>query len=211
MYVKFMVVGDPEIIKMGVVKIDVSSICIKFENFMQAGCRDQGLHHERTVYCRKPIILPKLVLIFGTYLEFPVVLPSIICDHNLNCNSHDCKLLISLPFNIISARFLWFQPAVWWLAWVAGNNNCSFLLLLWQSDLLWGVIIITLWSDITHPSWSRRKPRTGLRSENFLEKRDYVFWHQQVCLINLNGFWCSRNITKLPKEQRTEEIWGDNC
>ena len=30
------------------------------------------------VYCRKPFILPKLVLFFGTFLELPV-LPSIIC------------------------------------------------------------------------------------------------------------------------------------
>ena len=34
-----------EIIKAGVVTIDVSSIGIEFENFMQAGCRDLGLHH----------------------------------------------------------------------------------------------------------------------------------------------------------------------
>ena len=40
-----------EIIKVGVVTIDMSSIDIKFENFMQAGCRDQGLHREHTVYC----------------------------------------------------------------------------------------------------------------------------------------------------------------
>ena len=33
-----------EMIKVGVVTIDVSSIGIKFENFMQAGCRDQGSH-----------------------------------------------------------------------------------------------------------------------------------------------------------------------
>ena len=31
---------DTEIIKVGVVTIDVQSIGIKFENFMQAGCRD---------------------------------------------------------------------------------------------------------------------------------------------------------------------------
>ena len=68
----------PEMIRLGVVTIDVSSIGIKFENFMQADCRDQGLHCWRTVYCQKLIILPKLVLIFGTFLELPV-LPSIIC------------------------------------------------------------------------------------------------------------------------------------
>ena len=56
--------------------IDVLSIGIKFENFMQAGCRDQGLHRGHTVYCRKPIILSKLELFFGTFLELPV-LPSI--------------------------------------------------------------------------------------------------------------------------------------
>ena len=32
----------PEVIKVRVVTIDVSSIGIKFENFMQAGCRDLG-------------------------------------------------------------------------------------------------------------------------------------------------------------------------
>ena len=72
-----------ETIKVGVVTIDMSSIGIKFENFMQAGCRDLGSHHGRTMYCRKPIILPKLVLFFGTFLELPV-LPSIICDPNMS-------------------------------------------------------------------------------------------------------------------------------
>ena len=33
-----------EVIEVQVVTIDMSSIGIKFENFMQAGCRDQGLH-----------------------------------------------------------------------------------------------------------------------------------------------------------------------
>ena len=49
---------------MGVMTIDMSSIGIKFENFMQAGCRDQGSHHGRNVYCRNPISLPKVVLFF---------------------------------------------------------------------------------------------------------------------------------------------------
>ena len=36
----------PEIIKMGVVSIEVSSIgMIKFTEFMQAGCRHPGSHH----------------------------------------------------------------------------------------------------------------------------------------------------------------------
>ena len=65
----------PEIIKVGIVTINVLSIGIKFENFMQAGCRDQS---GCTVYCQKPIILPKLVLFFETSLELPV-LPSFIC------------------------------------------------------------------------------------------------------------------------------------
>ena len=39
--IRFMV--KAEIIKMGVVTIGVSSIGIKFENFMQAGCRDLSL------------------------------------------------------------------------------------------------------------------------------------------------------------------------
>ena len=60
--------------------IDVLSIGIKFENFMQAGCKDLGLHRGRTVYCRKPIILPNLVLFLGTFLELQV-LPSIICAY----------------------------------------------------------------------------------------------------------------------------------
>ena len=33
-----------EIIKVGVATIDMLSIGMKFENFMQAGCRDQGSH-----------------------------------------------------------------------------------------------------------------------------------------------------------------------
>ena len=64
---------NAEIIKVGVVTIDMLSIGTKFENFLQAGCR------LRTVYCGKPIIQPKLVLLFGTFLELPV-LPSTICD-----------------------------------------------------------------------------------------------------------------------------------
>ena len=75
-----------EIIKVEVVTIEVLSIDIKFENFMQVGCRDLGAHYGRTVYCRKPIILPKLVLFFGTLLELPV-LPSIICVEHLHFNS----------------------------------------------------------------------------------------------------------------------------
>ena len=63
---------------MGVVTIGMSSIGIKFENFMQAGCRDLDSHRGRTVYYQKPIILPKLVLFLGTFLELPV-LSSIIC------------------------------------------------------------------------------------------------------------------------------------
>ena len=59
--------------------IDMLSIGIKFENFMQAGDRDLGLHCGRTLHCQKPIILPKLVPFFGTFLELPV-LPSIIRD-----------------------------------------------------------------------------------------------------------------------------------
>ena len=63
---------------MGVVTIDVSSIGIKFDDFMQAGCMDLGLQRGCNVYCQKLIILPKLVLFFGTFLELPV-LPAIIC------------------------------------------------------------------------------------------------------------------------------------
>ena len=59
-------------------KVDVSSIGTKFENFVQAGCRDLGSHRSRNVYCRKPIIPPNLVLFFGTILELPI-LPSITC------------------------------------------------------------------------------------------------------------------------------------
>ena len=71
----------PETIKVGVVTINMLSIGTKFENFVQAGSRDLGSHRGqcgRTVYCRKPIILPKLVLFFGKVLELPV-LRSIIC------------------------------------------------------------------------------------------------------------------------------------
>ena len=64
--------------KVGVVTVDMSSIGIKFKNFMQVGCRDLGSKRGHTVYCRKPIILPKVVRFFGTFLELPV-LPSIIC------------------------------------------------------------------------------------------------------------------------------------
>ena len=66
------------IINEGVVTIDVLSIGTKFENFVHAGCRDLGSLHGRTVYCQKPIILPNLVLFFGTFLELPV-LPPITC------------------------------------------------------------------------------------------------------------------------------------
>ena len=42
--------SQPELIKDGVVKIDVSSIGTKFENFVQAGCRDIGSHRGHTGY-----------------------------------------------------------------------------------------------------------------------------------------------------------------
>ena len=73
---------QPELIKDGVVKVDVSSIGTKFEGFVQAGCRDLGSHRSRNVYCRKPIILPNLVLFFGTILELPL-LPSFTCGSTL--------------------------------------------------------------------------------------------------------------------------------
>ena len=41
----------PELIKDGFVKVDVSSIGTKFENFVQAGCRDLGSHLTRNMYC----------------------------------------------------------------------------------------------------------------------------------------------------------------
>ena len=77
LYRSYVLINISEIIKVGVVTIDVSSIGIKFENFMQAGCRDLGSHCGGTVYYQKPIILPNLALFFGTFLELPA-LPSII-------------------------------------------------------------------------------------------------------------------------------------
>ena len=89
---------DSELIKDGVVKVDVSSIGTKFENFVQAGCRDLGSHRSRNVYCRKPIILPNLVLFFGTFLELPV-LPSITCDSStIGKNCHLFKFYLLLYF-----------------------------------------------------------------------------------------------------------------
>ena len=82
-----------ELIKDEVVKVDVSSIGTKFENFVQAGCRDLGSHRSRNVYCWKPIILPNLVLFFGTLLELPV-LPSITCDSILGDNFEFSTILI---------------------------------------------------------------------------------------------------------------------
>ena len=80
-----MLIEYPELIKDGVVKVDVSSIGTKFENFVQAGCRDLGSHRSRNVYCQKPIILPDLVLFFGTFLELPV-LPSKWTAYESICN-----------------------------------------------------------------------------------------------------------------------------
>ena len=88
-----------EIIKVGVVTIDVSSIGTKFENFVQAGCRDLGSHSGRTVYCRKPIILPKPVLFFGTFLELPV-LSSIICERTYHMKSLDTSEMRLEPFTL---------------------------------------------------------------------------------------------------------------
>ena len=87
---------NSELIKDGVVKVDVSSIGTKFENFVQAGCRDLGLHRSRNVYCRKPIILPNLVLFFQNvfritstpfhylwvkYQKFPIIYRSSAGNH----------------------------------------------------------------------------------------------------------------------------------
>ena len=50
--------SQAEIIKVGVVTIDMLSIGIKFENFMQAGFRDQGLHCGRTCTTESPLFCP---------------------------------------------------------------------------------------------------------------------------------------------------------
>ena len=50
-------------------KVDVSSIGTKFENFVQAGCRDLGSHRSRNMYCRKHIILPNLVLFLFSQIK----------------------------------------------------------------------------------------------------------------------------------------------
>ena len=50
-YVLKKIVIISEIIKVGVVTIDVLSIGIKFENFMQAGYWDLASHRGRTLYC----------------------------------------------------------------------------------------------------------------------------------------------------------------
>ena len=70
--------------EVGVVTIDVLSIGIKFENFVQAGCRDLGSHHGCTMYCRKPIIMPKLVTLFWNIFRiantpFHYLCPSAYC------------------------------------------------------------------------------------------------------------------------------------
>ena len=60
---------ESEIIKVGVVTMDMYSIGTKFENFVQAGWRDLGSHCGCTVYCQKPLMLAKLVLFFGTFCK----------------------------------------------------------------------------------------------------------------------------------------------
>jgi len=90
------IILKPELIKDGVVKVDASSIGTKFENFVQSGCRDLGSHRSRNVYCRKPIILPNLVLFFGTFLELPV-LPSITCGFDTKP-----RIGLKLPLRLLS-------------------------------------------------------------------------------------------------------------
>ena len=110
----------PELIKDGVVKVDVSSIGTKFENFVQAGCRDLGSHRSRNVYCRKPIILPNLVLFFGTFLELPV-LPSITCGFGALCSR-------GLVQNQIIERVVYSNTlSIKWFSYCSKRNSNSFL------------------------------------------------------------------------------------
>ena len=50
-------------------------------------CLQDAYDYLQCVFCRKSIILPKLVLFTGTFLELPV-LPSIICVQNQKKNCH---------------------------------------------------------------------------------------------------------------------------
>ena len=75
---------------------------------MRTLCRqaaDQGLHRGRTVYCQKPISLPKLVLFFGAFIELPVL--STICEfitdvrkisHHICDKNFSYKLLVQKVF-----------------------------------------------------------------------------------------------------------------
>ena len=71
--------------------IDASSIGIKFENFMQAGCKDQGLRRGRTVYCQKPIILPKTGILFWNIFRIANI-PYIICGVVTNLITSDFEM-----------------------------------------------------------------------------------------------------------------------
>ena len=85
-------------------KVDVSSIGTKFENFVQAGCRDLGSHRSRNVYCRKPIILPNLVLFFGTFLELPVL--TLLNYKNLPTMWQECEEDVSLNEDCLNVTLL---------------------------------------------------------------------------------------------------------
>ena len=108
---RLMSASQPEMIKVGVVTINVSSIGIKFENFMQAGCWDQGSHRGHTMYCRKPISLPKLILFFGKFLELPI-LPSIICDFSIECNQ--IHIVNSPAQNPLDKDYITFIKSTYW-------------------------------------------------------------------------------------------------
>ena len=62
----------PGIINVGVVTIDVSNIGIKFEEFMQAGCRDQGSYrvlpkvHYSALKKYKQRFIPEKTLLYLT-------------------------------------------------------------------------------------------------------------------------------------------------
>ena len=60
--------------------IDVSSIGIKFENFMQAGCRNLG---SQSCTAESPLFCPNWYSFLEHFYNCHAVLPSIICDWNV--------------------------------------------------------------------------------------------------------------------------------
>ena len=93
---------------------------------MQAGWRDLGSHRRCTVYCRKPIILPKLVIFFGTFLDLPAH-PTVWKNRKSDAKITARAISTFLWFFLLNVFFGY----IWWQIWVYFDFE-AFLTVQWS-------------------------------------------------------------------------------